>query len=107
MSVWAKGCPYVIASAARDHPPGEEFWRRTGNIRMRPFADRVEVSILNWGLAGGSDRWANKYPHPTQWYDNRCTSTHAPWRNFGPETEFHETKALSTVSECRFRIVIT
>ncbi|MQL82996.1 hypothetical protein Taro_015474 [Colocasia esculenta] len=24
-------------------------------LRMRPFTDRVEVPILNWGLAGGSD----------------------------------------------------
>ncbi|MQL99657.1 hypothetical protein Taro_032381 [Colocasia esculenta] len=40
-------------------------------------------------------------------YDTRCTSTHAPWRNFGPGTEFRETSILSTISECRFRIVVT
>ncbi|MQL88266.1 hypothetical protein Taro_020816 [Colocasia esculenta] len=32
---------------------------------MRPFTDRVEVPILNLGLAGGSDPRANKYPRPT------------------------------------------
>ncbi|MQM04009.1 hypothetical protein Taro_036796 [Colocasia esculenta] len=32
---------------------------------MRPSIDRVEVPILNWGLAGGSDPRANKYPRPT------------------------------------------
>ncbi|MQM17040.1 hypothetical protein Taro_050007 [Colocasia esculenta] len=40
-------------------------------------------------------------------YDDRCTSTHAPWRNCIPRTESRETSALSTVSECRFRIVVT
>ncbi|MQL99226.1 hypothetical protein Taro_031947 [Colocasia esculenta] len=39
--------------------------------------------------------------------DNRCTSTHAPQCNFGPRIEFRETSVLSTVSECRFRIVVT
>ncbi|MQL86820.1 hypothetical protein Taro_019353 [Colocasia esculenta] len=48
---------------------------------MRPFTDRVEVPILNWGLAGGSDPRANKYPRPTG-------------------------GAFSTVSECRLRIVV-
>ncbi|MQM15662.1 hypothetical protein Taro_048609 [Colocasia esculenta] len=32
---------------------------------MRPFTDQVKVPILNWGLAGGSDPRANKYPRPT------------------------------------------
>ncbi|MQM18985.1 hypothetical protein Taro_051984 [Colocasia esculenta] len=40
-------------------------------------------------------------------YDNRCTSTHALRRNFDPETELCETSDVSTVSECRFRIVVT
>ncbi|MQM23281.1 hypothetical protein Taro_056345 [Colocasia esculenta] len=74
---------------------------------MRPFTYRVEVPILNWGLVGGSDPWANKYPRPTGGYGSRCTSTYAPGGNFGPGTEFRETSALSTVSECRFRIVVT
>ncbi|MQM22639.1 hypothetical protein Taro_055695 [Colocasia esculenta] len=60
-----KRCPYEIASAARDRAPAEEFGRPTGNLRMRPFTDRVEVPILNWGLEGGSDPRANKYPRPT------------------------------------------
>ncbi|MQL81579.1 hypothetical protein Taro_014047 [Colocasia esculenta] len=72
---------------------------------MRPFTDRVEVPILNWGLAGGSDLRANKYLRPTGGYGSRCTSTHAPGANLGPGTEFRDTSALSTVSECRFRIV--
>ncbi|MQL82668.1 hypothetical protein Taro_015151 [Colocasia esculenta] len=74
---------------------------------MRPFTDRVEVSILNWGLAGGSYSRANKYPRPTGGYGSRCTSTHAPGGNFGPRTEFRETSALSTVSGCQFRNVVT
>ncbi|MQM23422.1 hypothetical protein Taro_056486 [Colocasia esculenta] len=56
---------YPRPTGARDRASGEEFGRRTGNLRMRPFTDRVEVSILNWGLAGGFDPRANKYPHPT------------------------------------------
>ncbi|MQM22842.1 hypothetical protein Taro_055901 [Colocasia esculenta] len=40
-------------------------------------------------------------------YDNRCTSTHAPLRNFGFGTEFRKTSTLSILSECRFRIVVT
>ncbi|MQM22086.1 hypothetical protein Taro_055134 [Colocasia esculenta] len=71
--------------------------RRTGNLRMRPFSDRVEVSILNWGLAGGSDPRAYRYLRLIEGYGCRCTITHAPGRNFGPETEFCETSALSTV----------
>ncbi|MQL78754.1 hypothetical protein Taro_011191 [Colocasia esculenta] len=74
---------------------------------MRPFTDQVEVPILNWGLAGGSDPRANKYPRPTGGYGSRCTSTDAPGGNFCPETEFRKSSALSTVSECRFRIVVT
>ncbi|MQM00584.1 hypothetical protein Taro_033321 [Colocasia esculenta] len=62
---------------------------------MRPATDRVEVPILNWGLAGYFDPQANKYPGPTG------------GGKFGPGTEFSETSALSTVSECRFRIVVT
>ncbi|MQM23716.1 hypothetical protein Taro_056783 [Colocasia esculenta] len=69
---------------------------------MRLFTDRVEVPILNWGLAGGSDPRANKYPRPTGGYGSRCTSTHVPGENFGPGTEFRKTSPLSTVSECRF-----
>ncbi|MQM23936.1 hypothetical protein Taro_057006 [Colocasia esculenta] len=60
---------------------------------MQPCVDRVEVSIPNWGLAGSFNRRV---------YGNRCTSTHAPRRKFGPEMEFRETSALSTISECRF-----
>ncbi|MQM21447.1 hypothetical protein Taro_054487 [Colocasia esculenta] len=75
---------------------------------MLPSGDRVEVPTPNWGLAGHFDRRANKYPRPThRVYDNRCTSTHAPRQNFGPEMKFRETSALSTVSECRFQIVVT
>ncbi|MQM07003.1 hypothetical protein Taro_039834 [Colocasia esculenta] len=52
---------------------------------MRPFTDWVEVPILNWGLAGGSDPRANKYLHPTGGYDSRCTSTHALGGILAPE----------------------
>ncbi|MQL98168.1 hypothetical protein Taro_030871 [Colocasia esculenta] len=74
---------------------------------MRSFTDQVEVSIPNWGLAGGSDPRVNRYLRPIEGYGCRCTITHAPGRNFGPGREFRETSALSTVSECRFQIVVT
>ncbi|MQL69914.1 hypothetical protein Taro_002220 [Colocasia esculenta] len=77
-----KRCPYAIASAACDRAPGEEFGRRTGNLRMRPFSDRVKVRTLNWGLAGGYEPRANKYPRTTGGGNN--------W--------------ASSASECRFRI---
>ncbi|MQM09349.1 hypothetical protein Taro_042218 [Colocasia esculenta] len=80
---------------------------RTGNLRMRPFTNRVEVPILNWVLAGGSDTRANRFLRPIEGYGCRCTITHALGRNFRAETEFRETSGLSTVSECRFRIVVT
>ncbi|MQM22841.1 hypothetical protein Taro_055899 [Colocasia esculenta] len=65
------------------------FRPRNDASRAVPIAGRTNICILPKG------------------YDNRCTSTHAPGRNFDPETEFHETSALSTVSECRFRSVVT
>ncbi|MQM04458.1 hypothetical protein Taro_037257 [Colocasia esculenta] len=40
--------------------------RRTRNLRMRPFTDRVEVPIPNWGLAGGFDPRANRYLRPIE-----------------------------------------
>ncbi|MQM21255.1 hypothetical protein Taro_054292 [Colocasia esculenta] len=62
-----------------------EFGRRTENLRMRPFTDRVDVTTLNWGLTGGSDLRANKYPRPTRGYGSRCTITHAPGGILAPE----------------------
>ncbi|MQL84187.1 hypothetical protein Taro_016671 [Colocasia esculenta] len=74
---------------------------------MRPFTDWIEGPIPNWGLAGGSDPRADRYPRLIEGYGCRCTITHAPGWNFGPGTEFRKTSAMSTVSECRFRIVVT
>ncbi|MQL73594.1 hypothetical protein Taro_005925 [Colocasia esculenta] len=42
-----------------------------------------------------------------KWCDNQCATTHTPGSNFSFGMEFNETSVLSTVSECRFRIVVT
>ncbi|MQM05344.1 hypothetical protein Taro_038154 [Colocasia esculenta] len=62
-------------------------------------SDRCDWAALRVGSASDSRNRGS--------YDSRCTSTHAPGGNFGPGTEFRETSALSTVSECRFQIVVT
>ncbi|MQM05670.1 hypothetical protein Taro_038484 [Colocasia esculenta] len=50
---------------------------------------------------------AKKYPRLTEGVYDRCISTHALRWNFSLGTEFRKTDVLSTVSECRFQIVVT
>ncbi|MQM23107.1 hypothetical protein Taro_056169 [Colocasia esculenta] len=73
---------------------------------MRPFTDRVEVPILNWGLAGGSDPRANKYLRPTgggvRMLTHRQPATAFPERKLGAGPEISECNRLPTGSKCRF-----